>query len=139
MSDDEDDDRSVAEDEVVEPTGPEAEFETLNEPTDPSIFCDVVVIAPEHRKTSNMITKTEMTEIISIRADQISNNANVMVPVDGLDNPIAMAKKEFNMRRCPLKLRRVVKKAYDRHRNMQVKYVEDWDVNKMSRPFEWKI
>jgi DNA-directed RNA polymerase subunit K/omega len=142
MSDTEDDRSADADEEELEQDVDEEavpEYDVLNEPTKISTFCDIIVIAPENHKTSNMITKTEMTEIISIRATQISTRFNAMVDTKGFDDPIKIAKYEFNMRRCPLMLRRCVKKEYDKKKGIQIKYVEDKNVNDMERPFTYQI
>jgi len=69
---------------------------------------EIIVVKPENRRTSHILSKFEMTEIISIRATQISQHSNCMVDITGLDDPIKMAQAELMSRRCPLILRRHV-------------------------------
>ena len=86
----------------------------------------IIVVKPEDRCTSNILSKYEMTEIISIRATDIAQNSNCMVDIAGLDDPIKMAKRELMMRMCPLTLRR-----YIGERNAGEKIYEFWNPNEM--------
>lgn len=68
----------------------------------------IVVVKPENRRTSNVMSKFEMTECVSIRATQIAQYNNCMVDTTGLDDPILQSKRELMQRMCPLTLRRYV-------------------------------
>lgn len=110
-----------AESEIDEPgasiDGPEADTDGQDSNTDetseiveaPSKYSkEIIVVKPENRRTSNIMSKYEMTEYISIRATQISQHNNCMVDTTGLDDPVAMAKRELMMRKTPLVIRRHV-------------------------------
>jgi hypothetical protein len=133
VADKDDEDKDDKEDSV------EGEYELLNEPTKKQTHRKIIVIDPDKRKTSNYITKAEMTELTSIRATQISSRVNAMVDIGNLNDPIKIAQLEFNLRRCPLILRRTVKEVYDKNTNTLITYVEDFDVNEMKRPFTYDI
>lgn len=88
------------------------------------------VVAPDQRRTSNILSRFEMTEVVSIRARQIEEHNNCIVDTAGLDDPILMAKRELMMRKCPLTLSRYVgdKRAAD---GVVYAYYEYWDPNEM--------
>lgn len=64
------------------------------------------IIKNEDRITSNILTKYELIELISTRAKQISNGCHIFTNVNGLTDPIEMAKKEIADNKCPLSLMR---------------------------------
>lgn len=80
-------------------------------------------VPDDERKTSEYLTDYEITEIISIRATQISKNNDAFVDTDH-DNAIDIAKAELLARKCPLILVREVGKNY----------VEHWLPNEMVFP-----
>lgn len=91
---------------------------------------EIIVIKPENRKFSQILSKYEMTELVSIRATQISQYNNCMVDITGLDDPIAMAQRELRMRKCPIMVRRTAGDIKDASGEVRT-YVEDWDPNFM--------
>jgi DNA-directed RNA polymerase I, II, and III subunit RPABC2 len=92
----------------------------------------VIVVDSERRLTSEVMTSFEYTECISIRTEQIAHNGNCMVDITGLWNPMHMAERELQMRRCPLILRRHVGSGM--HGGKLRKFVEDWSPNEMQFP-----
>lgn len=98
---DEQDDEVGEDEEVVEV---EEEYETGDDHCDD----EVVVRKDENNLTTDVLSIYEMTNIVSIRATQISTNLNPMVDVSDLQDPILMAKRELMMRKCPLIVRRFV-------------------------------
>jgi DNA-directed RNA polymerase subunit K/omega len=83
-----------------------------------------IIIKPENRITSNIISMYEYIELISIRATQISNGSFIFTSVKGINDPLQMAEKEVFDNRCPLYIKR--------HIGMN-KY-ELWSPNVMSKP-----
>ena len=83
-----------------------------------------IIVKPENRITSNIISMYEYIELISIRATQISNGSFIFTDVNGINDPLEMAKKEVLDNRCPLYIKR--------HIGMN-KY-ELWSPNVMSKP-----
>lgn len=83
-----------------------------------------IIVKPENRITSNIISMYEYIELISIRATQISNGSFIFTSVKGINDPLEMAKKEVLDNRCPLYIKR--------HIGMN-KY-ELWSPNVMSKP-----
>jgi DNA-directed RNA polymerase subunit K/omega len=83
-----------------------------------------IVIKEENRITSDVLSKYEIVELISIRATQISKGDHPFVDVVGLRDPISMAKKELYDNRCPLLVKRHI------GNNMY----EYWNPNNMSKP-----
>jgi DNA-directed RNA polymerase subunit K/omega len=108
----------------------EEDFEEEEEPIDLKSVSnhnrEIIIVKPENRRTSHIMSKYEMTEYITIRATQISQHNNCMVDITGLDDPIKMAKRELMMRKCPLKLRRHVGDIRDPKTSTYISYYEDW-------------
>lgn len=82
------------------------------------------IIKSDDKITSNILTIYEMTELIGIRATQISQGAPVFVDIEYISDPIEMAKKEIINNRCPLYVKRYI--GLDRY--------ELWDPNIMIKP-----
>ena len=93
----------------------------------------IQIIPPDERRTSDILTLYEFTEIISTRAEQIERGSVVYTDVNGLDDPIKMAEKEFNDRRTPLVLNRNVGIVIDHNKKEIITYVEYFNVREMSR------
>lgn len=53
-----------------------------------------------------MMTKYELARVIGTRALQISLNAPVLVDLEGLTDPILIARKELKEKKLPLIVRR---------------------------------
>lgn len=92
----------------------------------------IVVVKPENRRTSNVMTKFEMTECVSIRATQIAQYNNCMVDTTGLDDPIKMSQREISMRMSPLTLRRYVGEKKNEKSGEIETYYEYWSPNEMT-------
>jgi DNA-directed RNA polymerase subunit K/omega len=93
---------------------------------------EIIVIRPEERITSNVMSKYEMTEVVSQRATQIAMYNNCMVDITGLTDPIKMAKRELKMRMCPETLRRQVGELKDPKTGEVKVYYEMWCPNSMT-------
>jgi len=83
-----------------------------------------IIVKEEDRITSDVLSKYEIVELISIRSTQISKGDMPFTDVSGLRDPISMAKKEIYDNRCPLLVKRHI------GNNMY----EYWDPNNMSKP-----
>jgi hypothetical protein len=94
---------------------------------------EVIVVGNDQRVTSHVLSKTEITEALSIRCAQIQKNPIVFVDITGIDDPIIMAKKEINERKCPLILRRLLGRFKGKD------YYEYWDINEMTRPYVYDL
>ena len=86
---------------------------------------EVNIIRPENRKTRDMLTEYEMTELVSIRTEQIGQYNNCMIDTTGLTTARDMARYELMARKCPLQVRRVVGEINGKQ------YIEIWDPNQM--------
>lgn len=86
---------------------------------------EIIIVPKNYRKTSEVITKFEFTDVVSNRAKQIENGGHIFVDIGDEDNPIKMAELEVRMKRCPLSVRRMV----------STNIAEIWDVNEMSVPY----
>lgn len=82
------------------------------------------IIKSDDKITSNILTIYEITELIGIRATQISQGAPVFVDIEYISDPLEMAKKEIINNRCPLYIKRYI--GLDKY--------ELWDPNIMIKP-----
>lgn len=104
-----------------------------------NLFKKEVVIAPEKRRTSNIMSLTEMTEAVSIRAEQISKNPiTLLKDIEDLSDPIDIAKREIDHKLCPLILRRVIGTTIDPF-GVITEHIEYWDVNKMAKSIVYGV
>jgi DNA-directed RNA polymerase subunit K/omega len=69
---------------------------------------EIIVVKRENHRTSDILSHFEMTELVGIRATQISQNGGCFTDTTGLTNPTDMAKRELMARQCPLVVRRYV-------------------------------
>lgn len=83
--------------------------DTLEEEAPPQSMVKRVVVVPS-AETTDRLSLAEQTELISVRIAQLQRNPTVMPGVDitGLSDPADIAKREFNARKCPLKVRRTL-------------------------------
>lgn len=82
------------------------------------------IIKSDDRITSNILTIYEITELIGIRATQISQGSPIFTDIKNISNPIKMAEKELIDNRCPLYVKRYI--GLDKY--------ELWDPNTMIKP-----
>lgn len=85
---------------------------------------NIIIVPPEYRKTSEIMTEYEFTEVISHRAKQIENGSPVFTDVGNETDPIKMAELEIKRKKCPLAIRRI-------HNGL---VAEVWHVNEMLVP-----
>ena len=96
----------------------------------PVIRTEIIYKLPEDRITSEVMTKYELAEVISIRARQLELNNNIVfVDVDNLTNPLDIAKKEILEKKCPLSIVRMITNNI----------AEKWHVNEMAIPLDENI
>ena len=88
----------------------------------PIIQQEIVFLTPENRKTSEIMTRFEFTEIISHRAKQIENGGTCFTDTEELTDPIEMAEKELRDRKCPLDIIRMITD----------KVAESWHANELA-------
>ncbi len=82
------------------------------------------IVPEEERITSDVLSKYELIELINIRATQISKGNKAFTNVEGLRDPISMAKKEIFDNECPLLIKR----------HIGNNLYEIWNPNEMSKP-----
>jgi len=92
----------------------------------PLLRTEIVYVLPEDRITSEVMTKFEYCEVISIRAKQIENGASSFTNIGDLTDPIEIAKKEIADKKCPLD---IIRMKTD-------KIAERWHVNEMAIPYD---
>lgn len=83
-----------------------------------------IIVKSENRITSNILSIYEFIELISIRASQITNGSYVFTDINGISDPIEMAKKELLDNKCPLYVKRFI----------GLNKYELWSPNVMSKP-----
>lgn len=97
---------------------------------------EIFIVPDEKRRSSSVLSMFEFTELISVRAAQISkggvNAAMIDIP-DGISQSREIAILELMARRCPLKMMRHM--GRDVLPNGKIKkYVEFWSPNDMTHP-----
>ncbi|KAL8789246.1 MAG: hypothetical protein Q9195_006892 [Heterodermia aff. obscurata] len=63
-------------------------------------------IAKDKRNTTPYMTKYERARVLGVRANQISQNAPVLVDLEGETDPLRIALKELREKKIPLVVRR---------------------------------
>jgi DNA-directed RNA polymerase I, II, and III subunit RPABC2 len=92
----------------------------------PVIRNQIVYRKPEDRITMEIMTKFEYCEVISHRAKQFENGGKPFTTLDGLTDPIAIAKKEIHDKKCPLCIVRMITDII----------AEKWSVNELAIPYD---
>ncbi len=130
INDDLDDDNETYEDEIYDEEQDDEQDEE-NDTTHSFIDHELdndskiqYIIKSDNKITSNILTIYEVTELIGIRATQISNGAPVFTDVSDINDPIEMAKLELKNNKCPLYVKRYL--GLDKY--------ELWDPNIMVKP-----
>jgi DNA-directed RNA polymerase I, II, and III subunit RPABC2 len=93
----------------------------------PVIRTQITFVTPENRITSEILTKFECADIISVRSKQIENGGMCFADVQELTDPLDMARKELIDKKCPL----------DVIRSITDKVFERWHVNEMVIPSDF--
>lgn len=92
----------------------------------PVLESTIVYVLPEDRITSEVMTKFEYCEVVSIRSKQIENGGSAFTSIGELTDPIEIAKKEIADKKCPL----------DVIRGITDKLFERWHVNELGIPYD---
>ncbi len=92
----------------------------------PIVRSEIVYRRPEDRATSEVMTKFELCEVMSVRAKQLEKKNKVFTDVGDLTNPLDIAKKEILDKKCPLSIVRM----------LTDKIGEKWQVNEMAIPHD---
>ena len=92
----------------------------------PTIRTEIVYVLPEDRRTSEVMTRFEYCEVVSIRAKQIENGASAFIEIGGLTDPLEIAREEVKQKQCPLSIIRM----------LTDKIGEKWHVNELAIPFD---
>jgi DNA-directed RNA polymerase subunit K/omega len=69
---------------------------------------EIVIVPDQYRKTSEVISKCEFTDVVSNRAKQIEDGSPIFVDIGDEDDPIIMAEMETRMKKCPLSIVRMI-------------------------------
>ena len=85
---------------------------------------EIIIVPPQHRLTSEILTKFEYTEVVSQRAKQIENGSPIFVEIGDEMDPIKIAEMEIKQKKCPLSIRRMQNNTIG----------EIWQVNEMGLP-----
>jgi DNA-directed RNA polymerase subunit K/omega len=85
----------------------------------------IYIIPANKRRSSEVMSEFEYTRVVSERAQQIQNGAQIFIDVEPHMNEIEIAKLEIKLKQCPLAIRRM----YNEHVG------EEWSVNEMEMPF----
>jgi len=91
----------------------------------PLIRDEIIFIHPSNRITSEVMTKFEYTEVLSIRSKQIEKGGTCFTDSEGISDPLELARKEIIDKKCPLDIIRPL---------VGQKIYEKWHVNEMVIP-----
>jgi hypothetical protein len=97
---------------------------------------EIYVVPDDKRHSSSVLSVFELTEIISVRAAQISKggaNATMIDIPDGVSRSRDIAILELMARRCPLKVMRNMGRDILPSGKVK-KYIELWSPNEMTHP-----
>ena len=100
--------------------------ETKND-TDQEKIIYRIFVAPEKRRTDNVIRNTELARILSLRAETYTHNQIAFTNITGLTSAEQVAIKELLDKKFPLDLIRDI--AKDKQGNI---ISEIWNVNEMT-------
>lgn len=89
-----------------------------------------VYVRPKDRITSEVMTKFEYAEAISIRAKQLEDGDEPYTNVGDLQDPVDMAKKEIADKKCTLSVVR------NRTFEGDTTIAELWQINEMAIPYD---
>lgn len=79
----------------------------MSQNSDRQLVKKSVIVKPEDRRTSSLLSEYEYTQIICMRAEQILKHNNPFVDTDETD-PVKIAKLEIEQKRCPIRILREV-------------------------------
>ena len=60
---------------------------------------EVIIVPNTHRKTSDVISKYEFTDVTSNRAKQIEDGSKIFIDIEDESNPVKMAEMEIRMKK----------------------------------------
>lgn len=89
-------------------------------------------VPDDERQTSDFLTLYERTQLEIITANRIADTGVVMTDCSGLDEALAMARREIAMRKSPYVLMRCVGEWKDPETGITHRRVERWRVNEIS-------
>jgi DNA-directed RNA polymerase I, II, and III subunit RPABC2 len=126
-------DEELSDDELAELAEIESAAKTKMAAIDPVLKTSnkiqtIRIVKDDDRVTSNRLTKYEVSRILSIRAQQISDTPIIYAKLSGERDPVKIAYLELSQKKCPLLLRRVI------NDNNSVLTVEQWNPNEMTIP-----
>lgn len=88
----------------------------------------VIVVKPENRMTSDMMSLNEFCAVLGIRGAQIENGDDFYVDIQNENTSIEIAKKELLAGKSPCIVERVVDTKYN------ISVVEHWKVAELKLP-----
>lgn len=90
---------------------------------------NVIIVPPDERVTDNRLQKSEAAHIISMRAQEIAQYGTSFTDIGNLHDPVDIAIKELQDRKCPMLVRRSVQILPNGDQ-----IVEEWDPKEMALP-----
>ncbi len=96
------------------------------------VLIQTLFVPPEQRRTKGIMTKFEFSQVLSTRAQQISDGSPIFVSTGNLTSVNAIALKEIKEKKCPLTIQRVLT-----HYANGNKLAELWEVNELAIPDEY--
>lgn len=104
----------------------------LDTPSGSSQHRIIEYVPDDDRQTSDFLTLYERTQLEIITANRIADTGVVMTDCSGLDEALAMARREIAMRKSPYVLMRCVGEWKDPETGITHRRVERWRINEIS-------
>lgn len=70
----------------------------------PVLRSEIIYVLPEDRRCSEIMSRLEECEVVSIRAAQIESGSPIFTDIGFLIDPLEIARKEIKDKRCPLSI-----------------------------------
>jgi DNA-directed RNA polymerase subunit K/omega len=135
--DEDEDNEEIEEEEAIEVIDEDEDIthrpSVIKTSTNKTFVREVTIVPANKRKTSNILTAFELTEVLSVRSIQISKTGRAFVDIGGINNAIDIAKKELKEGQCPLRLVRKFPVVIDQN-GEPYQEAEIWNPNTMAKP-----
>ncbi len=89
---------------------------------EPTVVQEEIIIAPDDRITSEVMTSFERANVIAVRAKQLEDGGHAFIDIGNMTDYEKIAEKEIDEHRCPLSIKR----------HITDNIFEIWNVNDMA-------
>jgi DNA-directed RNA polymerase I, II, and III subunit RPABC2 len=115
----------------------EEEIEFEAEPEFKQIAKQIHIISDKKRVSRDVISQSELARVIAVRSEQIAHGGQIFVEVGTLYDPVKIAIKEIQERKCPLTVIRQI--PGNINNDNPIVNIERWNVNELVIPLDYII